>query len=188
MYVSTVGKGSLHDSKSWNDALAYPPVQLNDEMTDCVPRADNKTFIQQLQETYPLPLRHTINSDADMPIETSYQPCISGDKAYPGINLPDDWHLYVTMTAEVGVQEKQDREDETNAELYNIEGDNRRHKSPEIAQYRSVVERVIGAMKDFKILTNIALMSQTPVIEIYKYITIIAAIVNYNLSERKTSY
>jgi hypothetical protein len=43
-----------------------------------------------------------------------YQPCVSGDKAYPGIELPRKWMLYVTMTADLDqeklLQEESDKE------------------------------------------------------------------------------
>jgi hypothetical protein len=45
------------------------------------------------------------NSDCVTKLEEEYKPgkqwqlCLGGDKAYPHINLPEKWHLYVTMTA-----------------------------------------------------------------------------------------
>jgi len=184
VYCSTVEKGSLHDATAWNGALAFPPVVMNEKMTDCAPRSDKQSFVEQLQAKYPTPLRLAA-TEGDMELERTYQPCISGDKAYPKIELPADWHLYVTMTAEHDAVQV---ESNPSAESYLIDGDSRRHKSPEIAQFRSVVERVIGAMKEFKVLMNVALLSQTPVVEIYKFVVIISAIVNYNLAERKTPY
>lgn len=183
VYCSTVEKGSMHDATAWDSALAFPPVVMDEKLADCVPRNDKLSFVAQLQAKYPTPLRLAV-TDGDMELETAYQPCISGDKAYPKIDLPSGWHLYVTMTAE----HEEVQVESTSAESYLIDGDCRRHKSPEIAQYRSVVERVIGAMKEFKVLMNVALLSQTPVVEIYKFVVVISALVNYNLAERKTPY
>jgi hypothetical protein len=45
------------------------------------------------------------NSDCVQKLEEKYKPgkkwkyCLGGDKAYPNIDLPDKWQLYVTMTA-----------------------------------------------------------------------------------------
>jgi hypothetical protein len=45
------------------------------------------------------------SSDCVAKLQAKYSPaknwtyCLGGDKAYPNINLPDKWHLYVTMTA-----------------------------------------------------------------------------------------
>ena len=93
-------------------------------------------------------------------MEQNEEFCISGDKAYPRILLPSSWQLYVTMTAEHEAISEVDIEDNGAASAFNIDNDERRFKSPEIAKFRSVVERVIGAIKSFKILLNVPFMSQ----------------------------
>ena len=55
-------------------------------------------------------------------------------------------------------------------------------------QVRAVVERSIGAMKDFKLLLNVEFISQIEVTELHKILTVVAALVNFNLDVRKTSY
>jgi hypothetical protein len=63
-----------------------------------------------------------------------------------------------------------------------------RYRSPEIAKFRSVVERSIGAMKKFRLLLNVAFISRLKHRFLMKLIVIIAALVNYELDFRKTPY
>lgn len=139
---------------------------------------EEKKLITQLEEQYPKPW--TIDGK-------DYTLCVGGDKAYPEIDLPSDWHVYVTMTAEHQAIESDKSSDQSSAQFL-INNDNRRHKSPELAKYRAVVERVIGAMKKFKILLNVEYISQIKDDILHKLLYLVAAIVNYNLDQRKTSY
>jgi hypothetical protein len=122
---------------------------------------------------------------------------IGGDKAYPHILLPKGWSLFITMTSEEEESIQQANEanlrsmevfEERNIRLptflHTINGDAARHRTPEIARSRAVVERVINAIKDFLILTNIAFISKQKVHFVFKMVVIIAAICNYNLSKR----
>jgi hypothetical protein len=176
--------------------------------------------------------------------ESLYQPCISGDKAYPKIALPSKWSLFVTMTAEsepTQVSNDIPNDDEglledsldsdsdlgdfgdgssmeefvaaqptvdeladisreggdadlivpdipNRKEVYMIDIDPARFRSPEIAKFRSVVERSIGAMKKFRLLLNVAFISRLKHRFLMKLIVIIAALVNYELDFRKTPY
>jgi len=49
----------------------------------------------------------------NMENDDGYILCLGGDKAYPGIDLPKGWHLYVTMSAEEPI-ENQDGTDQMN--------------------------------------------------------------------------
>jgi hypothetical protein len=73
-------------------------------------------------------------------------------------------------------------------DAFNIKNDARRHKSPEIARFRSVVERVIRSMKNFKLLMNVDLISKMKVKFLQKILFVVAAISNYNLKQRKSPY
>jgi len=67
---------------------------------------------------------------------------VCGDKAYPNISLPEDWHLFITKSGEAEVSKL--------AKCENV------HFNPAIAQLRSVVERTFAWMKRFEILTKVA--------------------------------
>jgi hypothetical protein len=74
------------------------------------------------------------------------------------------------------------------ADCYKINDDEMRFKSPEIAKFRSVVERTIGAMKKFRLLLNIAFISRLKHRHLMKLIIVIAALINFELDHRKTPY
>jgi len=119
--------------------------------------------------------------------------CIGGDKAYPNISLPPDWHLFVTMTAEeldqsavsfpehdVGTTASESSDEGHDAT--HDDGRNQkinRHKSPKIAKWRSVVERSIGAIKKWKILENFDFLSRVEGDKLLKLLHVICALVNW---------
>jgi hypothetical protein len=174
VYLSPIGPGNYHDATAWNEAFEFPGHVMVDDGSLEV--KEEKKLVTQLEEVYPKPW--TID-------ERDYTLCVGGDKAYPEIILPADWHVYVTMTAEHQAIES---EPSDQSSAYLINNDRRRHKSPELAKYRAVVERVIGAMKKFKILLNVEYVSQIKDDILHKLLYLIAAIVNYNLDCGGTSY
>jgi hypothetical protein len=103
--------------------------------------------------------------------------CLGGDKAYPNIDLPDGWELYVTMTAEEPNLEEQPKSNRKKNE--NVMDVDERHRSPEIAKWRSVVERTIGAIKRWQILSNVDFMSKVDGELLQKLLTVICALVNW---------
>jgi len=126
---------------------------------------------------------------------------IGGDKAYPHVLLPKGWSLFLTKTSEEEESIEQANEaNKRSAEVFErcsqsqptfvhtINGDLACHRTPEIAQSRAVVERVIKAIKAFLILMNISFLSQQEVHFVYKMIVVVAAICNYNLNKRGTSW
>jgi hypothetical protein len=134
---------------------------------------------------------------------------IGGDKAYPRIDLPEDWHLFVTMTAEepsndVNNNKTNDNNKNSNSNSNNkktnnntknkstgnetINGDEKRHKTPNIAKWRGVVERSIGAIKKWKILENEAYLSRVDGIQLSKLLTVICALVNWERESNKLSW
>jgi hypothetical protein len=208
-YVSQLANGNRHDATAWNSAPAFPPHVWCEDGT--LPRrTDGKTLIDQLEEKYGLPGTRALVHEGKL-----YQPCISGDKAYPKIALPSKWSLFVTMTAEsepTQVSNDIPNDDEglledsldsdsdlgdfgdgssmeefvaaqptvdeladisreggdadlivpdipNRKEVYMIDNDPARFRSPEIAKFRSVVERSIGAMKKFRLLLNVAFLA-----------------------------
>lgn len=173
VYLSPIGPGNYHDATAWNEAFEFPGHLMGkDGMLEI---REEKKLITQLEEQYPKPW--SIG-------ESEFVLTVGGDKAYPEIDLPSGWNVFVTMTAEHQAIEKPKSSDST----YLINNDNRRKKSPELAKYRAVVERVIGAMKKFKILLNVEFISQIKDDMLHKLLYLIAAIVNYNLDRRGTSY
>ena len=109
-----------------------------------------------------------------------YQLAIGGDKAYKGVVRPKGWLNYVTMTA-LAEEEKE----EVNGEKQ--EDDNKEYiADPGIARFRSTVERTIGAMKKWKILSNEALISQIDCDEMNQLIVFIAGLTNHQLKHNKT--
>jgi hypothetical protein len=195
VYLSLVDSGSTHDSTSWNTAPAFPPVIVTKNGVE--PRPDAKTFIQSLQEYYGK------NGEARQKFTgflKTFKFAIGGDKAYPKILLPFGWHLYVTATAgeedsileaDAGRRETEDimrERGEDTTDLFNEDDGDFRNMTPEIARPRGVVERVIGAMKDFRILGNVAFLSQQDYRTIFMTLVVIAGLCNYNLDQRGTSY
>lgn len=71
-------------------------------------------------------------------VESEFQLAIGGDKAYPNMTVPKGWHKYITKSGEQEAHKMQD----------NL------HLTPEIAKHRAVVERTIGKIKDWHVLTK----------------------------------
>jgi len=57
---------------------------------------------------------------------------------------------------------------------------------PRIAPFRAVVERTIGAMKRWQILTNEPLLSRLNKFEMNQLVQLIAALTNFQLKYNKT--
>jgi hypothetical protein len=114
-------------------------------------------------------------------LEDDWTFCLGGDKAYPNIDLPDGWELFVTMTAEEPNLDEQPNSNrkKKNENAMDVEG---RTRSPEIAKWRSVVERAIGAIKRWQILSNLDFISKVDGALLQKLLTVICALVNW---ERK---
>ena len=90
---------------------------------------------------------------------------IGADKAYPHILLPTGWSLFVTIREGVPLQF-----------THIIDGEVGRHRSPEIVRNRAFVERVIGAKKDYLILSNIGFLSVHHIYTVFRIVVIIAAL------------
>lgn len=69
---------------------------------------------------------------------TTFQLAVGGDKAYPNMTVPQHWHKYITKSGEAEATKKSPQ----------------LHFTPEIAKYRAVVERTIGKIKDWLVLTR----------------------------------
>lgn len=197
VYLSKFDTGSTHDSTAWNTALAWPPITIQDGK--CVDRPDRKLFVKQLEEVYGEGLPEAKKVDRSV-VERESNPTFSigGDKAYPFIHLPSGWSLFVTMTAgeERAISDASDAVAETEKIyadkgvsapnfVHSISDDPRRHRDPRLAKSRAVVERVIGSMKEWKILSNISWVSSQSYGLIWKALVIIAALHNYNLRMKK---
>ena len=121
-----------------------------------------------------------------------------GDKAYPLILLPSGWHLHVTMTAkeddvdvQKGVKESEkylEKKGESRKFVHTIADDPKRYRTPEIALDRAVVERVIQAIKSWKWLANVPWLSKQNQRDVYVLVVVIAAICNWTLRRRKSSW
>lgn len=72
--------------------------------------------------------------------------------------------------------------------VHTIDGDEARHRCPRIAKSRAVVERVIGAMKDFLLLQHIGWISKQTFDMVYRVVVVIAAICNFKLAHRKNQW
>ena len=81
---------------------------------------------------------------------------IGGDKAYKGIRRPENWQNHVTLTA---LTEEEESDDEDNEDMNVSWWKGNFIADPRIAPFRAVVERTIGAMKRWQILTNEPLLS-----------------------------
>lgn len=81
-----------------------------------------------------------------------------------------------------------DREEDIPQYIHTIDGEIQRHRCPQVARSRAVVERVIGAMKDFLILSNVPWISRQNFAFIFQLVVVIGAICNYNLDVRGTSW
>jgi hypothetical protein len=110
-----------------------------------------------------------------------YTCSVSGDKAYKALVLPDGWHLFITksgenhdveieqfahdegITIEVATERKRKEREEAGVEkrkkrklLEGVESntEEEEHYDPLVARYRCVVERVMIALKRWKVLTS----------------------------------
>lgn len=90
-----------------------------------------------------------------------------GDKAYPNIEIPPNWMLYITKTGE-----------KTFLDGSYSEGGEKSHVifNPAIAQYRSVVERTFQKLKKYRILES---SWNSNLITCKAYFTIVCAIMNF---------
>lgn len=192
-YVSLIDTGNTHDSTSWNTAMAWPPLNENGQERD-----DGFKLTEQLEAFYGCGKSEDFALIEEGKKHTF---ALSGDKAYPLIKLPKGWSLYVTMTAgeEDALREAKGGNAATASILnstnqpvpkftHNISDDPMRHKDPQIARARSVVERVIGAIKDWKILGNIPFVSQQKFHTLFQMIVLFCAICNYTLKEHGTAW
>lgn len=145
-------------------------------------------FLSKLDIGHKHDATHFNESKAVDELEEFYEPnedwtfCLAGDKAYPNINLPEGWELYVTMTAEEPVNPTEETNVGPKKKNEKVMDSENRHKSPEIARWRSVVERAIGAIKRWQILSNVDYMSKVDGALLQKLLTVICALVNW---ERK---
>ena len=110
--------------------------------------------VNQLTESYPAVSFEGLN----------WKPAICGDKAYPRIQLPGKhWMLYTTKNTE----------SEVDRSCGNRKAD------PGIAIHRSVAERSIGKIKEWGILSNMALVSNQPFRWLNDLLLVVAALTNY---------
>jgi hypothetical protein len=205
VYVSLVDVGCAHDATTWNTSPDFPPVSI----VDGEERKDGRTLLQGLEEFYGpgkqdgeeegeeegVGQRTYVGADLDEKMVF----CLGGDKAYPYILLPNGWKLFVTMTSgEVISHQEAEEATEATREIFgnrsqmvpefvhHINDDPRRKRCPLIAKSRSVVERVIGAMKEYKILENVPYISRQQINHVYMLVVVIAGLCNYNLKVRGT--
>ena len=115
-------------------------------------------------------------------IPEGYTCAIGGDKAYRGIRRPMAWKNYVTKTAEK--EEEKEGKEKTKKKFWWKEYT----CDPGIAKFRSVVERTIGAMKNWEILSNEALLSQIDGNLLDLLILLIAALTNYKQIHNNKSW
>jgi len=168
VYLSDVDIGHTHDATHWNGSDA---VKLLTDTYSNVMKKSKKTLF-----------------------------CMGGDKAYPNMNLPENWHLFVTMTAEDTPTTESTTSNKTKKSTNNastttssnksmlIGNSTNRHRSPEIARWRCVVERSIGAIKKWKILENIPYLSHVETSQLQKLLTVICALVNWERTYNNTSW
>jgi hypothetical protein len=96
---------------------------------------------------------------------------LGGDKAYPMLEKPyPEWLNVVTMTADEEVENARDGVDYS--------------RDPNIAPHRAVVERTIGAIKKWRVLKNIHLISRLDFIELDLLLITLCALTNYQQLER----
>ena len=100
-----------------------------------------------------------------------FTPAIGGDKAFPCIELPDYpglpglFHLFTTQTGE----SERDKNDPF------------RHSDPGIAAHRSVVERSIGIIKKWLILSHTDFISKQSQSDLTLLLRFLAALSNYQV-------
>jgi hypothetical protein len=193
VYISHLDTGNTHDSTSWNLAPAFPPTNVTKIAAE--KRTDGETFIMTLQKYYGV--KGIAKTLQDIPLEVFF--AIGGDKAYPFILLPNGWYLYVTASSSEEDAQKEAKEGQEATEkalgklggdrpVFNKDDEKMRNLTPDIARPRGVVERVIGAMKDFHLLLNVPFLSRQNYRKVVILIFVVAAITNYNLAYRGTSW
>jgi hypothetical protein len=108
---------------------------------------------------------------------------LCGDKAYKGMRRPIGWKNMVTMTGE--------KEEEGEGEVNEEEKETWWHQNydcdAKIARFRAVVERTIGAIKKWLILTNVAFVTRCDYQSFQELLTLIVALTNYQLDHNNTS-
>lgn len=107
--------------------------------------------VQELEEMY-------------TPADTNFELAIGGDKAYPHMTVPKGWHKYITKSGEVPGEKS----------------DPVLHFTPQIAKHRAVVERTIGKIKEWHILTRKQYLVHDKH-RVAKIVFIIANLVNQSL-------
>jgi hypothetical protein len=146
--TSNIETGNKHDASAW----------------------DESGVVEELESCYPTPLYvapnkivRSMNSRKTVTVKrNAYRPGLNLDKAYPNINIPDGWEIFLTKTA-----------------APDLVPDPRRHLDPTVAKWRSVVERVIHQIKKWKLLDNIAFVSQCDIAYLGTIVKCIAALVNW---------
>jgi hypothetical protein len=113
---------------------------------------DESTIVQELEAT----CRNRVQTNLNL--------AIGGDKAYPNIKIPNNWHIFITKSGE-----SQDNPVEE-----------RFHAASDIAMYRSVVERSFGGMKKFKSLLCLDLTTPCQ-IRLIRIIKVVAALYNLKI-------
>lgn len=113
---------------------------------------NESNICEVLRENYPAEMRG------------DYTLAIGGDKAYPNIDVPPGFELYITKSGEDAHGSKKPWV----------------KFSPTIAKYRSVVERSIGQIKSWRILSSKPYMSRIPWAFMRKLLLIICALCNFN--------
>lgn len=89
---------------------------------------------------------------------------VGGDKAYPNMTVPEGWHKYITKSGKVP----------------GAKPDPALRFTPDIAKHRAVVERTIGKLKDWLVLTRKTYISHDKH-RLAKILFIVANLVNQTL-------
>ena len=171
VYLSSIQGGKLHDKTHW---------QLD------------KTS-EKLLEFY----RKYSYNNGELDVENSRYRCtIGGDKAYKGLQVPEGWLLLLTKSAE-----RHDVEEEMNAHNHGPNPKPKPKPKPKprskpkpapqevrveevydagVATYRAVVERVMAALKRWRVLVTQYHLSNRN--RAKKIIFVVACLTNYQLA------
>jgi hypothetical protein len=113
---------------------------------------------------------------------------LGGDKAYKGMKRPRNWANIVTMTGEAFDAEEEERD--------RLEREKRGGKKEwweqnyscdsNIARYRAVVERTIGAIKKWLVLGNELLITKSPYARVQQLVLLACALTNWQLANNET--
>ena len=103
-------------------------------------------------------------------------PCICGDKAYPTMDIPANWQLYITKSGE----RDYDPSAQPAASRRNV------HFTMDIAPFRTEVERTFAKIKRFQILSHGRLRLAQDVVSynMNAVIRVICFIVNFQITHR----